>query len=133
ILAKITPCFENGKSALVRELINGVGFGSTEFHVIRAKKSCLPEFIFSQIYSDQFRSLGKASMTGTGGHQRIPAFFVEDYVICVPSLSEQQRIADCLTSLDTLITAATQALETLKTHKKGLMQQLFPSAQVVNE
>ena len=44
-----------------------------------------------------------------------------------PPLSEQQRIADCLISLDALITAATQELETLKTHKKGLMQQLFPS------
>ena len=47
----------------------------------------------------------------------------------MPSVSEQQRIADCLTSLDTLITTATQELETLKTHKKGLMQQLFPSAE----
>ena len=49
----------------------------------------------------------------------------------MPSVSEQQRIADCLTSLDTLITTATQELETLKTHKKGLMQQLFPSAEAV--
>ena len=131
ILAKITPCFENGKAALVRALKNGVGFGSTEFHVIRAQKSCLPEFIFAQLYSDQFRTLGKTSMTGTGGHQRVPAFFIEDYVISVPGSPEQQRIADCLTSLDDLITATTQELETLKTHKKGLMQQLFPSAEVL--
>lgn len=57
--------------------------------------------------------------------------FFKELSIAVPSVSEQQRIADCLTSLDTLITAATQELETLKTHKKGLMQQLFPSAEAV--
>ena len=70
-------------------------------------------------------------MTGSGGQQRVPTAFVENYLVSIPSLAEQQRIADCLTSLDTLITAATQELETLKTHKKGLMQQLFPSAEAV--
>lgn len=55
--------------------------------------------------------------------------FFKELLIAVPSLPEQQRIADCLSSLDTLITAATQELDTLKTHKKGLMQQLFPSAE----
>ncbi|MBK6595745.1 MAG: restriction endonuclease subunit S [Burkholderiales bacterium] len=51
--------------------------------------------------------------------------------VFVPGLAEQHRIADCLNSLDTLITAATQELETFKTHKKGLMQQIFPSAEAV--
>ena len=58
-----------------------------------------------------------------------PTTFRQELLVSVPSLVEQNRIADCLTSLDTLITAVTQELETLKTHKKGLMQQLFPSAQ----
>ncbi len=131
IVAKITPCFENGKAALVTGLMDGIGFGSTEFHVVRASNACLPEFLFAQIYSDQFRRLGKSSMTGSGGQQRVPTAFVENYLVSIPSLAEQQRIADCLTSLDTLITAATQEFETLKTHKKGLMQQLFPSAEAV--
>jgi type I restriction enzyme S subunit len=82
--------------------------------------------MFAQIYSDQFRQFGKASMTGSGGQQRVPTAFVENYLLSVPSLTEQQRTADCLTSLDTFITADTQELEILKTHKKGLMQQLFP-------
>ena len=131
IVAKITPCFENGKAALVTGLMDGIGFGSTEFHVVRASNACLPEFLFAQIYSDQFRRLGKSSMTGSGGQQRVPTAFVENYLVSIPSLAEQQRIADCLTSLDTLITATTQEFETLKTHKKGLMQQLFPSAEAV--
>jgi type I restriction enzyme, S subunit len=126
IVAKITPCFENGKAALVTELINGIGFGSTEFHVVRANNLCLPEFMFAQIYSDQFRQLGQASMTGSGGQQRVPTAFVENYLLSVPSLTEQQRTADCLKSLDDFITAVIQELETLKAHKKGLMQQLFP-------
>jgi type I restriction enzyme S subunit len=126
IVAKITPCFENGKAALVTKLINGIGFGSTEFHVVRANGNCLPAFVFAQIYSDQFRKQGKASMTGSGGQQRVPTMFVENYLLCVPSLVEQKRIADCLSSLDALVSAATQELDTLKTHKKGLMQQLFP-------
>lgn len=66
-------------------------------------------------------------MTGTGGHQRVPASFIEDYVIYVPELPEQQRIADCLATLDDLIAAQTQKFDALNTHKKGLMQQLFPS------
>ena len=131
IVAKITPCFENGKAALATGLMDGIGFGSTEFHVVRASNACLPEFLFAQIYSDQFRRLGKASMTGSGGQQRVPTAFVENYLVSIPSLAEQQRIADCLTALDTLITTATLELEALKTHKKGLMQQLFPSLEDV--
>ena len=57
--------------------------------------------------------------------------FFKELLIAVPTLPEQQRIADCLSSLDALITAATQALDSLKTHKQGLMQQLFPSAEAV--
>ena len=62
---------------------------------------------------------------------RITLAKIGGFEIFVTSLVEQQRIADCLTSLDDLITAATQELDTLKTHKKGLMQQLFPSAETV--
>jgi type I restriction enzyme, S subunit len=133
ILAKITPCFENGKAALVTSLKNGIGSGSTEFHIVRTQKTCSPKFIFAQLYTDKFRRLGKASMVGSGGHQRVPTSFLEEYSIHVPTLSEQQRIANCLTTLDNLIAAQTQKLDTLKTHKKGLMQQLFPSAQAVTE
>ena len=71
-------------------------------------------------------------MTGSGGQQRVPTSFVEEYTIYVPALLEQHRIADCLTSLDDLIAAQTQKLQILKTHKKGLMQQLFPSPEEVS-
>jgi type I restriction enzyme S subunit len=130
ILAKITPCFENGKAALVTGLSNGVGFGSTEFHVIRTGESCLPAFMFAQLYTDDFRRAGKASMTGSGGQQRVPTSFVAAYTVFIPSIPEQHRIASCLSSIDALILAETQKLGALKTHKKGLMQQLFPSPEI---
>ena len=60
-----------------------------------------------------------------------PKTFRNELVVSVPALAEQQRIADCLISLDSLITAAAQELQTLKTHKKGLMQQLFPATEAV--
>ena len=127
IVAKITPCYENGKTALVSKLENGLGAGSTEFHVIRSKKDILPFFIFSFINTDQVRNNGKSSMAGSGGQQRVPSSYFENLSIPTPHLPEQQKIADCLSSLDDLIAAQNQKLATLKTHKKGLMQQLFPA------
>ena len=126
IFAKITPCFENGKAALLSNLENGYGFGSTEFHVIRSQENCFPYFLFSQLYSDDLIIRGKQSMTGSAGQQRVPANFFENYLIVLPSLEEQQAIADCLSSLDKLISEENEQIGRLKDHKKGLMQQLFP-------
>jgi type I restriction enzyme, S subunit len=99
--------------------------------VLRANPDKLcQEFLFQSILSDSIQSLITESMSGQA-ITRITLAKIGGFTIPVTSTTEQQRIADCLTSLDTLITAAAQELETLKTHKKGLMQQLFPSAEVV--
>jgi type I restriction enzyme S subunit len=127
IIAKITPCFENGKAALISGLLNGVGFGSTEFHVIRAHAHYLPGFLFSYLNADNIRRLGKSHMIGSGGQQRVPSAFFEDLRLSLPDQLEQQKIAACLSSLDELIAAHTQKLEALKAYKKGLLQQLFPA------
>lgn len=126
IVAKITPCFENGKAALVRNLKNRAGFGSTEFHVFRAKKSCLPEFLFLQLYRDDVRAAGIRSMVGNAGQRRVPVSFFEVFPFYLPTIEEQKTIVGFLLSLDELINTQAQKIETLKTHKKGLMQQLFP-------
>lgn len=126
IVAKITPCFENGKAALARNLKNGAGFGSTEFHVFRAKKSCLPEFLFLQLYRDAVRAAGARSMVGNAGQRRVPISFFEVFPFYLPTTEEQQTIVGFLLSLDELIIAQTQKIEALRTHKKGLMQRLFP-------
>ena len=68
----------------------------------------------------------------TGAQKNINNEILREVNVLLPAVPEQQRIADCLTSLDTFITAATQELETLKTHKKGLMQQLFPQGEALS-
>ncbi|MFU3493293.1 restriction endonuclease subunit S [Pseudomonas aeruginosa] len=126
IIAKITPCFENGKAALAVDLKNGAGYGSTEFHVFRAQEGCLPEFLFMQINREEIRKVGARSMVGNAGQRRIPASFFETLPFYLPSCAEQQKIADCLSSLNVLITAENQKLDAIRTYKKGLVQQLFP-------
>jgi type I restriction enzyme S subunit len=72
LVAKITPCFENGKGALVSNLVNGRGFGSTEFHVLRAKPQIEPEFLFLLTRTHAFRANGEKHMVGSAGQKRVP-------------------------------------------------------------
>ena len=97
---------------------------------LRAKSVDLIRFIFQQINSSMFHRYVDKINTSSG-IPHISAKQIKEFCIAFPSALEQQRIADCLTSLDDLVTAANQELETLKTHKKGLMQQLFPAAEAV--
>ncbi len=83
-------------------------------------------FIYSLINSDSFRKLVEKTATGST-RKRIGLDDLKNLPIVLPGLSEQQKIADCLSSLDELIAVETQKLDTLKIHKKGLMQQLFPT------
>ncbi len=92
ILAKITPCFENGKGALCDGLVNGVGFGTTELHVLRAYPIVEPRFVMYLIRSHPFRGLGQAAMLGSAGQQRVPEEFVKDFQVALPSISEQLPI-----------------------------------------
>jgi type I restriction enzyme, S subunit len=92
---------------------------------LRAKSIDLIRFIFQQINSSKFHRYVDKINTSSG-IPHISAKQIREFCIAFPSDLEQQRISDCLTSLDTLITAATQKLERLKIHKQGLMQQLFP-------
>ena len=95
LLAKITPCFENGKAGIAHNLKNGIGFGSTEYIVIRADTSAVyPEWIFYYINTREFIDGGKPYMTGTAGQQRIDINYVKQYQIPVPSLDEQKKLLD---------------------------------------
>jgi type I restriction enzyme S subunit len=93
IVAKITPCFENGKGALCRGLLNGIGFGTTELHVLRALKQASPEYIAYLTKSHLFRDTGTAHMQGAAGQQRVPEDFIKDFRIGLPPLAEQRAIA----------------------------------------
>lgn len=125
LVAKITPCFENGKGALVNNLINGIGFGSTEFHVLRAKKTSDPRFIFYLTRTNAFRARGTMNMQGSAGHRRVTTDFIKVYKVPTPPLPEQQKIAKILTTWDKAIDSTERLIDNSKQQKKALMQQLL--------
>ncbi|KRE48374.1 restriction endonuclease subunit S [Paenibacillus sp. Soil724D2] len=103
LLAKITPCMENGKRAIARGLENGVGFGSTEFHVLRAKEQVLPEFIYFYIGQKSFRKEAELNMTGSAGQKRVPTNFLKNKILMLPSLDIQNKIVAALNEANELI------------------------------
>lgn len=96
LLAKITPCFENGKLGIAKGLKNGIGFGSSEFIVIRPDSTVSNEWLFHFLSREDFRNEGAQRMGGAVGQQRVPKEFVEGSEIPVPPLAEQQRIVGVL-------------------------------------
>jgi len=99
LFAKITPCMENGKAAVARGLANGLGFGSTEFHVLRPQEAVLPEWVFYWIRRPSFRERAAASFTGSVGQQRVPDWFLSEHQIPLPPLDEQRRIVERIEEL----------------------------------
>lgn len=105
IFAKITPCMQNGKSAIAVGLANGLGFGSTEFHVIRPNTDMvLPEWIWYFVRQRSFRQEGMRHFQGAVGQQRVPIAYLENAAVPLPSLPEQRRIIsrirDCTERID---------------------------------
>ena len=96
LLAKITPCFENGKLGVARGLTNGVGFGSSEYIVLRTTPSLDPEFLYYYLARPTFLEEGARTMTGAVGHKRVTKEFVETYPIPLPPMAEQRRIVAIL-------------------------------------
>jgi type I restriction enzyme S subunit len=95
-IAKITPCFENGKGAVMQGLHQGAGFGTTELIVMRPSNSVVPHWLYFLTMCQVFRDPGEAMMLGAGGQKRVPDLFVKDYRAAFPSSDEQQAIADYL-------------------------------------
>ena len=108
IFAKITPSMENGKAAIARDLKNSVGFGSTEFHVLRSYGGVLPEYIWYFIRQASFRENARKVMTGAVGQQRVPATYLEAHSLPLPPRTEQHRI---VAKLDSLISRTAYAHE----------------------
>lgn len=125
LVAKITPCFENGKGGYVEQLTNGIGFGSTEFHVLRAKSEADSKFLYHYTNFSSFRLDAEASMCGTGGQRRVQTDFLRTYKVAFPPLPEQQKIAKILTSVDEVIEKTQAQIDKLKDLKTGMMQELL--------
>lgn len=123
IIAKITPCFENGKGALLDNITEEYGLGSTEFHVIRCRQC--NKFIYYHTMSYAFRKRLESQMTGSAGQKRVPADSISSYKIPVPPLAEQRKIAEVLGLWDKAIEKQSQLIEQLTLRKRGLMQQLL--------
>lgn len=99
LFAKITPCMENGKSAVAGKLINNIGFGSTEFYVLRCSEKIYNHYLYHLVRNQSFRDKAKAVMTGAVGQQRVPKSFLEKYPLHFPTLPEQKEIVRILDSL----------------------------------
>ena len=103
IVAKITPCMENGKAAFIdHQIPTEIGFGSTEFHVIRPGPQLDGKYLFHLIWSDKFRFIAEKNMTGTAGQKRVPTSFIQRYKFQLPPLDEQKKIAVILDKADDL-------------------------------
>ena len=125
VVAKITPCFENGKGALIRGTLNGIGFGTTELHVLSPGSEIDARYLHYITASDRFRRLGEAAMFGAAGQKRVPEDFVRDYCVPVPPLAQQRAIADYLdretARLDTLLAEKERLLKLLTEKRQALI------------
>lgn len=111
-IAKITPCYENGKGALMQGLLSGIGFGTTELIVVRPKpKEVIGPFLNYVFKSPDFRNNGESHMYGAGGQKRVPDDFVRNFATAFPSISEQTQIAAFLDRETTKIDDLTKAFE----------------------
>ncbi len=127
IVARITPCLENGKTAYIDTLDDGaVGYGSTEYIVLRAKEdSSDSHFLYYFARSDTFRDVAIASMTGSSGRQRVQTDVVVNHTFELPSLPEQKAIASVLSSLDNKIDLLHRQNKTLEAMAETLFRQWF--------
>lgn len=122
LMAKITPCFENGKIGIAGDLINGIGFGSSEYFVFRSNGDVHPDYLYYFLTTEDFRSKAQKVMSGAVGHKRVPKDFVENYQIPVPSVEEQKRIVKTLDDVFEKLTNVKQNAEKNLQNSKELFE-----------
>lgn len=126
LFAKITPCMENGKGCMAKGLVNDLGFGSTEFHVLRPKDDILTkEYIYCLTKSKKFREKAESKMTGSAGQKRVPKRFLEDYMVNVPPLPLQNQFAEKVEFIESQKELMEQSLQLMKDNYNSLMQKAF--------
>lgn len=125
LVAKITPCFENGKGGYAHNLKTQIGFGSTEFHILRANQQADAEFIYYWTISPKFRQQLALDMVGSAGHKRVPFQALQKFKIPLPSKPEQTAIAQLLSDMDAEIEALECRLKKMQSLKQGMMQTLL--------
>lgn len=114
IIAKITPCMENGKCAVAENLTNGLALGSSEFHVFRTNEKVINKYIFEFLNREEIRREAEQNMTGSTGHRRVPSSFYEKLKIPLPPLEVQTNIVEECVSVDAEVTQANTIIEQAK-------------------
>ena len=130
-IAKITPSFENGKGAICRGLENGIGFGTTELHILRPRKGVNTEFLWYVLRSKPFMDEAETAMRGVAGQQRVPTEFIENYEIINPPLEEQRKyiqyIRDREAQINRLYDKKEKIVELLETKRIAEITRLVTS------
>ena len=127
IIAKVTPCFENGNIAIVKDLSNGIGFGTTELHVLRAEKNINNEFIYYLLQSNRFKFEGIASMYGVAGLKRIPTEFIKNFKFALPNREEQNKITEYINKkvndIYFIVNEIKEQIQKLKEYRQSLISE----------
>lgn len=127
VLAKVTPCFENGNVAVAPKMEHRCGFGSSELFVYRCKSLLRPRFLMYYFQNRSFVDSGAATMTGTGGLKRVSSSFARNAAIPLPTLEEQDKIVAFLDkqcrNIDSIIAAKQRQIELLEEYKQAIIAQ----------
>lgn len=128
LFAKVTPCMENGKMAVARQLKNGVGFGSTEFHVLRPREGVDAQYIYYFVSSQTFRKEASGHMTGAVGLRRVPSAFLENAEIPLPPLARQREVVAELEKQFSRLDEAVANLQRVKANLKRYKASVLKAA-----
>ena len=122
IIAKIAPCMENGKCAIARNLINSIGFGSTEFHVFRCNTDyILPEILFYKLNRQEVRDEAHKVMTGKSGHRRVPIEFYEEMELSLPNIEEQKNLVKIIFQKEAEIEKLQKEIDEIPAKKQAIL------------
>jgi type I restriction enzyme, S subunit len=125
VVAKITPCFENGKGACLDKLDTQIGFGTTELVVLRANQNMLPNYLYFITRTSYFRKLGAEVMTGAAGQKRVPTDFISNFSIGVPEIHEQAMILEYIKKqiekIDSSITTTQKQIDLILEYRTRLI------------
>lgn len=132
LFAKITPCMQNGKAAIAENLQGGIGYGSTEFHVLRAIHDVTAEYLYALVRLQGFRNQAMSAFTGSAGQQRVPTDFLRQFPLPVPPKQEVLKFSKILRMVMQMRVAAEQASAKLESQFNVLLQHAFSGQLTAN-
>lgn len=137
LFAKITPCMQNGKSAIAEDLTDGIGFGSTEFHVFRPKEGTLKEWIYYFVRTSEFRKRAEDHFTGSAGQKRVPPDFLEEALIPMPPRIDEQirivaKLKQKINEVEVMNEAINKKLEAIEAMQGAILREVFDFQEVNN-